>query len=190
MWRWGCVRPSHFGIRGTLQHLYLNCGRGSPAWWFPDHKLEVIAIAPCDKTPSATAFSNYKGLVRHGLKLQLELWYFFIRRAFPVQRFFSTNSSTFGMAPSSARRSSACWVTFRLSPVPVSVAVSFSTWSAWTFCLFVFLSFCLSLSNKHNCTSSLALYLNCSLARCKTCSDVPYLQNCITVDSVTLLVHP
>lgn len=134
-----CVRPSHFWNRGMQQHLYLNCGCGSEAWCFSRSQAwGDCHFSPCDKTPSATASSNYKELVRHGLKLQLELWYFFIRRAFPVQRFFSTNSSMFGMAPSCAPRSSACWATFRLSPVPVSFAVSFSTWSAWSFCWSLF----------------------------------------------------
>lgn len=62
----------------------------------------------------------------------------FHRRAFPVPKFFSTNSSTFGMAPSSGRRFSACWATFLLSHVPVSLAlnrlrIKCETWAEFQF---------------------------------------------------------
>lgn len=43
------------------------------------------------------------------------------RRAFPVQRFSSINFWMFGTAHYSVRRSSACWATFRLFQVPVSI---------------------------------------------------------------------
>lgn len=61
------------------------------------------------------------------------------RRVSPAPKFFSSNSSTSGTAPSSAHRSSACWATFLLSRVPVSLAFELSPsqeflppWSVWT----------------------------------------------------------
>lgn len=82
----------------------------------------------------------YSGRRRHFCKQHLDcseltaaealipviLSHFFHRRAFSVPKFFFTNSSTFGMAPSSAHRFSACWATFLLSQVPVSLVLELS----------------------------------------------------------------
>lgn len=73
------------------------------------------------------------------------------RRAFPVQRFSSINFWMFGMAHYFVRRSLACWATFRLFQVPVSVTSTdhCALWPSFSSQL-NFLSLCLSNVHLHN----------------------------------------